>query len=213
MNEAYFNTGFKVVKRQSQFLLFVAGIRPKVIGDFPSDGRTYILCPNHSSYIDILILYAIYPHYIIFLGKKELGKVPLLNIFFKKMNILIDRVNAKASHESITAVVKQMNKGRSVVIFPEGTISKSAPEMRPFKNGAFRVALENKISILPISLPKNHRLLEDSFKWNAKCGPGKAPVYIHQAIEMDKFASKDLIPLREEVREIIASKLDHERRS
>lgn len=210
MHEPYFDFGFKVVKRQSRFLLFMAGIRPQVIGTIPMDGRTYILCPNHTSYIDILILYAVYPHYIIFLGKKELGKVPLLNIFFKRMNILIDRVNAKASHESINQVVKEMKKGRSVVIFPEGTISKIAPTMRPFKNGAFRVALENKIPIIPISFPKNFALLEDSFKWTAKCGPGKAPVVIHAPVEVEAYKQKDLIPLREEVREIILSKLDYE---
>lgn len=207
LNEKYFNTGNKIVRFQAKLILFLVGIWAKVDGTIPNDGRTYVVCSNHSSYLDILLLYALFPKYLIFLGKKELGDVPLFNIYFKKMNILVDRKNSKAAHLSITKAVSEMNKGRSVVIFPEGTIPDTAPVMRTFKNGAFKVAFENKIPILPITFPKNYCLLEDKWNLEAKCGPGIAPVHFHNVIEPDTKAYSDLITLRETTKEIIQSKL------
>lgn len=128
------------------------------------------------------------------------------------MNILIDRSNAKASHHSLNQVSSEIKKGHGVVIFPEGTISKVAPKMRPFKNGAFRVAIENQVPIVPISFPDNYKRLEDSWTISSKCGPGLAKIYFHKLIE-PKAKEKDLIPLREEVKTAIESKLEYVSRS
>ena len=122
------------------------------------------------------------------------------------MNVLIDRSNAKASHQSLERVAQEIKKGRSVVIFPEGTISKIAPKMKPFKNGAFRVSLENKVPIIPISFPKNYKLLQDKWGIDSLCNPGIASVYFHPLIEADSNQN-DLISLREKVKEAIQSKL------
>ncbi len=204
--ERYFHFGFKLIRIQAKAILFFIGIRRKVIGQIPKEAKTYILCSNHSSYLDILLLYASFPHYFIFLGKKELGKVPLFNLYFKKMNILIDRRNAKASHQSIEKVAMEMRKGHGVVIFPEGTISKTAPQLRPFKNGAFRVAIEQQTPILPITFPDNYKLLQDRWGLKAKCGPGLARIYFHELVEMTG-EKMELIPLREQIKKIIESKL------
>ncbi len=205
--EAYFGAGFRLIRVHARFILIMIGVIPKRIGTPPPNNQSYIYCPNHSSYLDILLLYACMPNYFVFLGKKELGEVPVFNIFFKRMNILIDRSNPKASHNSIMRVLKLMGKGGSVVIFPEGTIPISAPEMKAFKNGAFRVALECKAPIVPISFPNNANLLEDSWSFFAKAGPGRARMLIHDAINLDELGEQDLISLREKTREIIQSGL------
>lgn len=207
LNEKYFKIGHQFVRFQANLILFLVGIRRKTHGKLPKDGRTYVICSNHSSYLDILLLYGTFPEYLIFLGKKELGKVPLFNIYFKKMNILVDRGNSKAAHEAIRKAVLEMNKGRSVVIFPEGTIPKTAPKMKPFKNGAFKVAFENKIPILPVTFPNNYSLLQDKWTMDAKCGPGVANIYFHEVLEPDSKEYMDLITLREKTREVIQSKL------
>ncbi len=208
LNEKYFDTGHKLVRFQAKLILFLAGIRSRIQGEIPRDGRTYIVCSNHSSYLDILLLYAVFPKYLIFLGKKELGSVPLFSIYFKKMNILVDRASPKLSHEAIKKAVLEMNKGRSVVIFPEGTIPDSAPVMKAFKNGAFKVSIENNIPILPVSFSNNFRLLEDKWTMDAKCGPGVANVFFHKVMEPNSPDYKDLITLRERTKEIIQSKLE-----
>lgn len=202
-DEKHFSRGFRLIQSQARFILFMVGIRYRKVGAVPSKQQSFIICPNHSSYLDILILYATFPHYFIFLGKKELGNVPLFNIYFKKMNILIDRANAKAAHQAIVKAVSETQKGSSVVIFPEGTIPKTAPQMKPFKNGAFKIALEQHLPILPVSFPDNYRLLEDSWRFGAHARPGKSRVVFHKAVEMHQRSDKDLINLREEIRSII----------
>lgn len=207
-NEKYFPRGFKLIKRQARFILFMVGIRYEVHGDLPKDQRSFVICPNHSSYLDILVLYATFPYYFIFLGKKELGSVPLFNIYFKKMNILIDRANAKAAHQSIVKAINETQKGSSIVIFPEGTIPKTAPKLKAFKNGAFKVAIEQHIPILPISFPKNYQLLEDSWKFGSHARPGKTKIVYHDVVEVTDRSDKDLINLREQIKAIIESGLD-----
>jgi len=208
-NEKYFQTGFKFIRFQARFILFFVGIRKEVIGNIPNDTTTnYIICPNHSSYLDILLLYASFPNYFIFLGKKELGNVPLFNIYFKKMNILVDRKNPKSAHQSIAKACEVMEKGSNLVIFPEGTIPKSVPKLKPFKNGAFRVAMQLNMNIIPVTFKDNYRLLEDSWGLAARSQPGLSRVYIHEPIEVSKADELDLLTLREETKKRIASKLD-----
>ena len=209
LNEKYFLQGFKLTRFQARLILFLVGVRKEVYGAIPNDKETtYIICPNHSSYLDILILYSALPNFFIFLGKKELGKIPVFNIFFKKFNILVDRGNAMAAHASIEKACKAMEKGTNVVIFPEGTISKDVPKMRPFKNGAFKVALQLNIPIVPISLTDNYKLLEDSLSFYANARPGKSRIYIHPPIFINEDSPQDLLTLREETKQIIASKID-----
>jgi 1-acyl-sn-glycerol-3-phosphate acyltransferase len=206
--EKYFQIGFKLVRFQAKLILFLVGVRYEVHGKISNDQNiSYIICPNHSSYLDILMLYAVFPHYFVFLGKKELGSIPIFNIFFKRMNILIDRTNPKAAHASIVKACEVMEKGDNVVIFPEGTIPPTAPKMKAFKNGAFRVALQLKIPIVPVSFVNHVELLEDKFTFFAKCRPGKSTVYIHEPIYINERAPQDLVALREHCKQIIASKL------
>lgn len=207
-NEKYFHKGFHLTRFQAKSILLLIGVRYSIEGQIPSnDSTSYIICPNHSSYLDILLLYAAFPSYFIFLGKKELGKVPVFNIYFKKMNILLDRGNAKAAHASITTAVERLNKGAHLVIFPEGTIPNTCPKMKPFKNGAFRASVQHNIPILPVSFKDNYKLLEDSWNFYSKARPGKTKMYIHEPIS-PKNGEVDLLTLRELTREAIASKLD-----
>jgi len=207
-NERYFPLGFRLIRFQAKLILLLIGIRREVEGDIPNDLSTsYIICPNHSSYLDILMLYAALPNYFIFLGKKELGSVPIFNIFFKRMNIPIDRSNAKAAHSSIMKACEEMGKGHNVVIFPEGTIPETVPEMKAFKNGAFRVALQLNIPIVPVTFSNNYLLLEDNWKFGARSKPGKSNVFIHKPILIDEDQPQDLVSLREATKKIIASKI------
>ncbi len=201
--------GFKLTRFHSRLILFLVGVRTDIKGSIPQDEEVcYLICPNHTSYIDILILYAVFPHYFIFLGKQELGKIPLFKLFFKKLNILVNRSNAKEAHRSLMEVRERLKKGKNVVIFPEGTISKKAPELRPFKNGAFRIALELSLPIVPVTFLDNYKILEDSTKFGASSRPGKARVIIHPPIYTTELKGDDLLILREQCREVIASALE-----
>lgn len=200
--------GFKLTRFHARLILFLSGIWVKIEGSIPRDKEVcYLICPNHTSYIDILMLYAVFPHYFIFLGKQELGKIPLFGLFFKKLNILVDRSNAKAAHCSLMEVRKRLQNGTNVVIFPEGTISHNPPELRPFKNGAFRIAIELELPIVPITFLDNYKILEDSFKFGASSRPGVARVIIHDPIYPENISKDDLVILREQCKASIDSAL------
>lgn len=207
-NEKYFQTGFKLIRFQAKTILFLIGIRKEFHGSIPNDNNTsYIICPNHSSYLDILLLYAAFPTYFIFLGKKELGSVPVFNIYFKKMNLLVDRANPKAAHQAIKNACEKLKGGTNLVIFPEGTIPTTTPKMKPFKNGAFYAAAETNTPIIPITFKDNYKLLEDDWGFFARTRPGKSRVYIHPPI-FPKNEASDLLTLREETKSAIESQLD-----
>jgi len=207
-NEKYFKTGFKLIRFQAIAILFLIGVRKEVHGSIQNDQNTsYIICPNHSSYLDILLLYACLPTYFIFLGKKELGNVPVFNVYFKKMNLLVDRSNPKAAHQAIVNACDKLRNGTNLVIFPEGTIPTSTPKMKAFKNGAFYAASETSTPIIPITFKDNYRLLEDSWTFFARTGPGKSRIYIHPPVH-PKNEATDLLTLREETKKAIESELD-----
>jgi 1-acyl-sn-glycerol-3-phosphate acyltransferase len=207
-NEKYFQKGFKLIKFQANTILFLIGVRKEVHGTIPNDSKTsYIICPNHSSYLDILLLYSAFPTYFVFLGKKELGQVPVFNVYFKKMNLLVDRSNPKAAHQAITKACEKLKGGTNLVIFPEGTIPQTTPEMKAFKNGAFKASKESNTPIIPITFKDNYRLLEDNWGFFSRTRPGKSRVYIHAPVD-PKNGAVDLLTLREETRKAIESELD-----
>jgi 1-acyl-sn-glycerol-3-phosphate acyltransferase len=207
-NEKYFQKGFTLIRFQANAILFLIGVRKEIHGNIPNDSKTsYIICPNHSSYLDILLLYAAFPNYFIFLGKKELGSVPIFNIYFKKMNLLVDRANPKAAHKAIANACEKLRNGTNLVIFPEGTIPTTTPQMKAFKNGAFYAAAETNTAIIPITFKDNYKLLEDNWSFFSKTGPGKSRVYIHPPI-FPKNGDVDLLTLRDETRLAIESRLD-----
>lgn len=116
------------------------------------------------------------------MGKRELIKAPFVRQYFKNMHILVDRKSNVDSHKAFKKAAEELRKGNSVVIFPEGTISKNAPALSPFKNGAFKLAAEEKIPIVPITFLTNFKLLQDGPLLKAPCRPGIAKSVIHKPI-------------------------------
>ena len=101
-HEKYFPQGFRLTRFQAKAILFLIGVRKEIHGKIPDDSTTsYIICPNHSSYLDILLLYAAFPNYFIFLGKKELGSIPVFNIYFKAVFVFLLKRNSLLRSEPL----------------------------------------------------------------------------------------------------------------
>lgn len=198
--ERLFPLGYKLIRLHAKTILFLVGIRLDIqweenrINNF---NETFVVTPNHTSYLDILMTYVISPHMLIFMGKAELGKVPIFNIFFKRMNILVNRGSIVGGHKAFQRADFELKHGKNVVIFPEGGILDIAPKLSRFKNGAFKLAIENNVPIIPITFLDNYRLLQDSFI--GLSGPGRARVIVHKAIETKDLSQDDLVSLREGV--------------
>ena len=204
-----FQKAFIAIRIHAFLLLFFSGTRMKISGleNIPKSG-SFIICPNHTSYLDIFCVYYIFKKYFVFTGKKEIEKWPLFHIYYTSgMNILVDRHSKTGSFKAFKRMSNEIEKGRSIAIFPEGTISKSAPKLAPFKSGAFSIAILKKVPVLPITFVSNWKILQRGSFWMGKCGPGISRVVIHKAITTKGFKKEDVDKLKNQVQKTIEESL------
>lgn len=209
-NKKYFPAAFQLKKFWARWILFVPGLflnvkRKKDTSPLP---QPCIYCGNHVSYLDIVASYLVTPNYFVFMGKQELDKAPLFRIFFREMNILVDRSSNIGSHRAFIKAGEEIDKGHSVFLYPEGTIS-SAGRLRGFKNGAFRLAIEKQIPIVPVIYLNNWKLLQNGGFFKSHGRPGISDIIVHDPIPTIGMTEKDLLSLKVRVHEIIQRELDH----
>lgn len=120
--------------------------------------RQYVFCANHSSFLDIPLI-GLCPNRFVFVGKGSLARVPLFGYMFKKIHITVDRTRLKSKYETLQRAVEFIERGNSLVMFPEGGTEKNPPQLEPFKDGAFRIAIEKQIPIVPVTIPFNWIIL------------------------------------------------------
>ena len=165
-----------------------------------------IYVANHTSYLDISSSFLAVPGYFSIIGKSMLGKVPLFGPMFSKMYITVDRRSKESRFESYKKSGNTIDQGRSLFFFPEGTIpNKDAPQMIKFKDGAFKLAIEKQIPIVPISIPYNWIVLPDNEFLNPKWHLLK--FCFHDPIETKDLTQKDLNTLKEKAYDIIDSSI------
>lgn len=144
----------------------------------------YIIVANHSSYLDIFLMYSILPNSpFLFLGKGEILKYPIIKTYFKGLNIPVHRKDRAKAARSFIMSKEAVAKGWSLVIFPEGGIpDDNNPKMMPFKKGAFRLAKELKVPIIPVTFTNNYQLFSDPTQFLGPARPGFSKVYVHEYI-------------------------------
>jgi len=185
--------------------IFCVGDRIKIKGEenIPKNG-SYLICANHSSFLDIPSIYAIFNDYVVFAGKKEFEKWPLFRIFYtSKMNIAVDRENNKGAMLGFKRMMQTIDDGHPLVIFPEGTISKTAPKLTEFKTGAVTLAIQKKVPILPITFTTSWKRLQRKGLWKGKASPGIIEVIIHPLINTDHLNKKDKETLQQTLKDTI----------
>ena len=188
----------------AHWLAYTTGIYESVHGyKNASKYSPCIFCANHNSYIDIMLAYVFIPGYFVFMGKREIQNIPLFNIFFKGMNILVDRSSNKDGHNAFIRAGEELDKGHSIFIFPEGGIFFRTPELRKFKNGAFRLAIEKQIPIVPVTYRNNWIRLQTGSYFMANASPGIARIIVHSPIETKGMTQENLIALQDKTYEAI----------
>lgn len=164
----------------------------------------FIIIANHSSYLDIPFMYQTARKYrFLFLGKSELLKWPGLGLLFRKYNIPVFRNNRKQAVQAIERAKEELKNGWSIAIFPEGTIPADAPKMIRFKNGAFKLAIETGVPILPITYLNSFQLFSDPDNTFGPAHPGIARAILHDPIETKDLTTEDLVSLREKCFDVI----------
>jgi 1-acyl-sn-glycerol-3-phosphate acyltransferase len=187
---------------------FISGIFFVTKYEEPTDwSRTYIICSNHSSNLDISAINLSVPNNHIFIGKEELKKNLVLGYFFRTIDLTVNRESKISSFRVFKEAAEKLKQGISVVMFPEATIPLVyPPTLSEFKNGAFRLAIELKIPILPVTSLDTWKIY-----WNtgAQYGsrPGICHIFVHKPVETAHLTLDDADTLRDEVYETIKAKL------
>ncbi len=200
-----FSAAFKLMRfyAMCMHLLFFLPVRlKKPIPELPKG--PFIICPNHSSFFDIPCIYFIFSSYFTFVGKKEIEKWPLFRIFYTSgMNILVNRQDASGAGAAFKRMLSEIDMGHTLVMFPEGTITKNAPHLGEFKDGAFRIAVQKQIPILPVTFLSNYKRMERKGFFSGFASPGFCDVIIHEPISTVGKSKADISVLKEQVKLII----------
>ncbi len=201
---------FRLKRRWAGFLQWGVGVPLRVERKHDLPPAPYIICSNHSSYLDIIQMYNVVPQYFLFIGKYELLKWPLFNIFFKGMNIAVNRGNKMEAAKAFRKAAQALDRGTSIAIFPEGTIPAFTPRMKPFKDGAFKLAIEKQVPIVPITFLDHWRYFGEPVELFSRARPGIARAVVHAPVPTTGLTEADLVGLRNEVYRIIEEPLLNE---
>lgn len=204
-NENWHKMAYKIFVAWSWFVRITCFYFVKRIGTLPPTDQPYVIVANHASYLDIFLLPSVLPnHPLVFLGKSELLTYPIIKTYFKNFHIPVERKTRVKSAKSLLVCNSKLEKGWSIAIFPEGGIpDDNAPKMIRFKDGAFRLAKENQVAILPITFKNNYRLLSEPFEWKGTAFPGIAKVIIHPIITKEEVNNQSITDLRNNSFDII----------
>ena len=165
-----------------------------VEGAWP-DGGPFVVVANHQSMLDILLLSRL-PREMKWVAKEELFRIPWVGTMLRMSgDIAIRRGDAESGGEALARAREYLASGMSVMIFPEGTRSKTGT-LLPFKSGAFRLALDAGVPVLPVAVHGTARGMPKGGPWVNPC---RARARILAPVPVEPYGD-DAVRLREEVR-------------
>jgi 1-acyl-sn-glycerol-3-phosphate acyltransferase len=162
---------------------------------------SYLFTPNHLSNLDAPFHIATLPARVRFLAKKELFRIPVFGLAMRSIGMVeTDRQAGAGAHRRINEqVAKVMQMKRSLVIYPEGTRSRDA-ELHPFKKGAFRIAIDNQLPVVPVTISGTERAWKPG-SWLIRSA--RVKMILHPPIPTVGMGEADIDPLRLQVHRII----------
>lgn len=154
--------------------------------------QSYVVVANHRSQFDIFAIYGWLGIDFRWVMKQELRKVPALGIACEKLgHVFVDRSDSQKAQASIAKAKTEIRDGTSIFFFPEGTRS-DRQDMLPFKRGAFKLAKELGLPILPITINGSGKILPNK---TLNLMPGTVQMIIHPAIASDDLSEQELAQL------------------
>jgi 1-acyl-sn-glycerol-3-phosphate acyltransferase len=200
-DEKYYATFWKMVRIWAKILVYGMGFRLQIKADQRIEkNKSYMFCPNHSSLLDAFVLIILSKNPIVFIGKQEFVKIPIFGFFYKRVVIMVDRSSVESRKNVYEQAKKRLQNGISLGIFPEGLVPTENIVLAPFKNGAFSLAIEFQIPIVPQVYFDGKRL----FSWDFwKGGPGIFRVHQHQFINTFGLTIDDLETVKQQTFDLI----------
>src|ERR1700743_124063 len=200
--------GYKYMNRLRRLWGFLSsacvGIFYKFTFEVPIDRtKTYIICPNHTSNLDITTMSLLVKNDFSFMGKDELSEGIVTRLFFRTVDIPVNRDSKMSSFRAFKSAIERIESGGTMIVFPEGGIADDYPPvLHSFKNGPFRLAIEAGIPIIPVTSLNTWKMLWDTgTKYGSR--PGICNIIVHKPIETADLTIDDADNLRDQVYRII----------
>jgi 1-acyl-sn-glycerol-3-phosphate acyltransferase len=187
--------------------LRLTGVRVNVTGrELLDPNQPYVFVANHWSYLDAAPLFAYTGRRMGMVAKKELLKAPLLGYGMGFVNVIaIDRSNRERAVETLKIATERLRSGISFGVCPEGTRARPG-EMLPFKKGAFHMAVQAGVPVVPIALKNSDKLMG---RGTGEAWPGTIEMVMLPPVETSRVSSdQDLRKLVEQVQGKIMKELE-----
>ena len=207
LSEKTYPLFFFMARIWARVILFGMGFYYKIEREQEFEkGKSYMLVANHTSMTDIMLMLAVVKdNPFVFVGKAELAKIPLFGFFYKRTCILVDRSNSRSRFKVFEMAQHKINQGLSVCIFPEGGVpDDESIVLDEFKDGAFRLAIEHQIPIVPMTFLDNKKRFSFTFLSGTT---GRMRVKIHSFVETKGLKIEDKVVVKKQVREAILKDL------
>jgi len=197
----------RLIRTWGRIAVFFVGVKVDVVGaELLDPNQPYMLVSNHQSAVDPPIHAANLPVSVRFLAKKELFKVPIFGRAMRGVGMVeTDRKAGIAGHRALNQqIARVMELEKSLIIYPEGTRTEDG-HLRSFKKGAFRIAIDNDLPVVPLTL---YGAFEAWPSGSRICHGGRVTIVIHEPIPTDDLNASDINDLRDRTREIMGKTLE-----
>ena len=188
--------------------LAMVGVRVEVKGqERLAPTQTYIFTPNHQSLIEVPLCVTYLKRNIAYLGKKEIFKYPIFGYGIRLIGaVSVDRSNSTAAVESARQATENLRRGKSYVVYPEGTRSPDG-RLLPFKKGAFMMAIDAGVPVVPVSISGATEIMP---KAQIKVFPSTVRITIHDPISTEGYTKENIGELMQLTRQRVLSALSED---
>ncbi|MEL6989029.1 MAG: lysophospholipid acyltransferase family protein [Bacteroidota bacterium] len=207
LKESWYPFFFRLARLWARIILYGMGLPPKVSREQEFvKGKSYMLVSNHTSMMDIMLMLHITKNPFVFVGKAELAKIPLFGFFYKRTCILVDRGNARSRKAVFDEAQRRLSQGLGICIFPEGGVPDDLSiVLDSFKDGAFRLAINHQIPIVPMTFYDAKQRFPYVFH---KGQPGVMRAKVHRFIDTNGLTQEQKKELKERTRAVILRELE-----
>lgn len=167
--------------------------------------KSHIYVSNHGSYLDAIAVCISIPQYFSPLGKIEMAKVPIFGAIYSRVVVMLDRSNKESREASVNSLKALLAQGQSILIFPEGTMNKTAAPLGEFYDGAFRIAIETQTPLMPFVMINNRVLLPRTNP--LKVQPGTIKTIFLGEISVENLTFDDLPMLKEKTYQLMEQEI------
>jgi 1-acyl-sn-glycerol-3-phosphate acyltransferase len=195
----------KVAALWGRILTWLVPVRVEIEGlDSIDPDRSYVVVANHQSQFDIPVVYGFSGLDLRWVAKAEVGRIPFVAAGCRAIgHIFINRSDPDQARSAINRAVERLKPGTGLMFFPEGTRSRSG-QLMPFKKGAFRVAIDQQLPVLPVTITGTRDILPaDSLRLR----PGRVRLKFHAPVSTEGMGAGQVGELRRRVHGIIESGL------